>query len=428
MQCEYDRWFYHGNTLDQLPSVTRDRMGDPHPSAGPKLVLNTTSLLTGERVAFSREPLSSLKEVKGVNKNILALSRIVGASSGVPVLFPPTPVLGDLLVDGGVSDNQGIEALLEEKCNILLVSDASGQMEPVHSLSSKESSVFGRVNEILQFQVRTKLLDRLVAWKQQEENRWFAFVHLFLNLKDRAPEVPRVPSEYIPGIARTRTDLDQFSFVEREALMYHGYTLIDAQLQKYCGPVVERIPRAETGLPPMRTAPLFSKAAAGEADLKVEERRRSRIQKELALAATKMLLVRSLQKYPGKTAQAFLVGAAPMLALSASLFLRFKDSVLPSLASALGNWLAGAIPAPALSFLDSFLEGGNLPTVTTIAGAVGLLLGYIILLALPLYVSSFTWYLATRSASVKADRQTYRQLSAGKDPSPSWPSDAEERS
>ena len=32
------------------------------------------------------------------------------------------------LVDGGVHDNQGIASLLEQDCNVILVSDASGQM------------------------------------------------------------------------------------------------------------------------------------------------------------------------------------------------------------------------------------------------------------------------------------------------------------
>src|SRR5215217_5316804 len=64
----------------------------------------------------------------------LRLGYAVAASSCVPGLFEPFP-LKDLypsrvvrLVDGGVHDNQGIGALIEQDCNVLLVSDASGQM------------------------------------------------------------------------------------------------------------------------------------------------------------------------------------------------------------------------------------------------------------------------------------------------------------
>ena len=60
IQAEYDRWFYDGNTLDQFPSLTPDQVaGKGSTIHGPNLVLNTTSLLTGERVGFSRVPIIS---------------------------------------------------------------------------------------------------------------------------------------------------------------------------------------------------------------------------------------------------------------------------------------------------------------------------------------------------------------------------------
>ena len=149
IQKEYDEWFYDGNTLDQLPPVTQgDRQEPLSVVAGPKLILNTTSLMTGERIGFSRVPVSGFNELKTVNKNVLMLSRIVGASACVPGLFPPVSVSGDLLVDGGVSDNQGVEGLLENGCDVMLVSDASGQMEQVHSMSSKAIGVVARTTAI----------------------------------------------------------------------------------------------------------------------------------------------------------------------------------------------------------------------------------------------------------------------------------------
>ena len=122
-------------------------------------------------------------------------------------------------------------------------------------------------SSVMQYQSRQKLIRALLVWKAQGgrgkaneqsasggeqesgnapggadmcepivgrntvEKRNFAFVHLFLNLKDRCLG-DRLPSEYIPALGRIRTDLDQFSYIEREALMYHGYTLIDAQLKR----------------------------------------------------------------------------------------------------------------------------------------------------------------------------------------------------
>ena len=115
MQKEYDKWFYHDETLDHLPAAAlpHDKTSsevekDSLILTGPKVVLNTTSLLTGERKGFERKSASRIRELNRVNQNILKLSRVVGASSGVPGLFPPTTILGDKLVDGGVADNQGI--------------------------------------------------------------------------------------------------------------------------------------------------------------------------------------------------------------------------------------------------------------------------------------------------------------------------------
>ena len=178
---EYDRWFYRDETLDHMPSVAlpHDKTSSEaeKPSlvfTGPTVVLNTTSLLTGERKGFKREPTSRIRELNRANENILKLSRVVGASSGVPGLFPPTTILGDKLVDGGVADNQGIDVLVSldriltddedssasdhDDFDVLLVSDASGHMEPVHRLRDRAFIVMNRTISIFQFQIRRKML------------------------------------------------------------------------------------------------------------------------------------------------------------------------------------------------------------------------------------------------------------------------------
>lgn len=369
MQKEFDKWFYHGAPLDQLPAVTL-----PHDKAcsqveqsslvvtGPTVVLNTTSLHTGERKGFKREPVSSLNELHHVNHNVLKLSRVVGASSAVPGLFPPTTISGDKLVDGGLSDNQGIDALVSldrvldhfldshdsgggnqdrardkrerkvgtsckessaadrEDFDILLVSDASGQMEQEHRVGFWSVTVLLRAVSIFQFQLRRKILRILRWWKkstgcrscQQEKDadcevrrcREFAFVHLFLNLKDR-PDTPRVPSEYIPALGRIRTDLDQFSPIEREALMYHGYTLIDAQIKKYCGKLKSLIKCDKSdGFPKLEQPPLFRDCKGSDQSAKPcagETRLRKRVKAVLEAGSSRVFLFRSWRKYPTKS-------------------------------------------------------------------------------------------------------------------------------
>ena len=325
IQKEYDRWFYHDETLDHMPSVAL-----PHDTTspdvkktslvftGPTVVLNTTSLLTGERKGFKREPTSRIRELNRANENTLKLSRVVGASSGVPGLFPPTTILGDKLVDGGVADNQGIDVLVSldriltddedssasghDDFDVLLVSDASGHMEPVHRLRDRAFIVMNRTISIFQFQIRRKMLKILRLWQNGDgHDREFAFVHLFLNLKDRVNAPPRVPSEYIPALGRIRTDLDQFSFIEREALMYHGYTLIDAQIQEHCkklknfiGNETDRVPKLEPPLFRDRENPDEATEQYGS-----ESKLRKRVKDVLTTGSAPMFLVRSFGSIPG---------------------------------------------------------------------------------------------------------------------------------
>ena len=344
MQKEYDKRFYHDKTLDHLPAVTlRDNDARPEKEkvplflTGPEVILNATSLLTGERKSFKREPVSRMQELHRVNQNTLKLSRVVGASSGVPGVFPPTPICGNKLVDGGVADNQGLDALIsldnlldddkndtsdcDDKKNVesnsdcdkndtracddfdvLLVSDASGQMEPVHRQSNWSLKVLSRVVTIFQFQLRKKILRLLRFWERSNGScREFAFVHLFLNLKGRKNK-PRVPSEYIPALGGIRTDLDQFSFIEREVLMYHGYTLIDAQIRKYCKKLKACICKKTGSIPKLSKPPLFGADCSDHTTECVSEpKRRKRVQNVLEAGSSHSFLNRSRRKYRWKS-------------------------------------------------------------------------------------------------------------------------------
>ena len=356
MQKEFDNWFYHDATLDDLPNVPLPH--DRHELAGPTVVLNATSLLTGNRVGFERKPVSRLAELQRQNRNVLKLSRVVGASSGVPGVFAPTTILGDKLVDGGVADNQGLDALVNldrlvdrfldgqiggkgtqspkgEKCrrddenpcneeampdpkdfDFLLVSDASRQMEVKHRPGIRTVTVLSRVMSIFQFQLRRRLL-RMLRWRERSAHcrsdrkechtvckcRGFAFVHLLLNLKGRPCNPPRVPCEYIPELGRIRTDLDQFSPIEREALMYHGYTLIDSQIKKSCKRLLQSS-SSKANRSSWQTPPLFLDGtdSSGSADKCMSETKvRKRVKEVLAAGSVRLFIVRSWRKYRWKS-------------------------------------------------------------------------------------------------------------------------------
>ena len=408
IQTEYDKWLYHNDTLDELPSVTPDE-GEPRTGViyGPKLILNTTSLISGERVSFSREPVSKFMQMSKVNKNVLPLSRVVGASSCVPGLFPPTTIAGDVLVDGGVSDNQGIEGLIEEggDCDVMIVSDASGQMEEVDSISTGEVTVLSRVNDVLQFQVRAKTLELLLAWKRELPSREFAFTHLFLNLKDRV-QSDRLPSEYIPGVARIRTDLDQFSYIETEALMYHGYTLVDAQLDEYCQSLHKPVK-------PLDIPPLFRAQTADPVA------RREIIRTDLKAGAQNVYLLRCAQKYHRMWAVLGFGATVGIAIVAAVLGVSLKP--LHAAQDLIGRMVYGLIPSAVAHPLDQLLQVLGLTTLSDIVKGIAGILALAAFLAISLYVVSFPVYAWVRAYSLRLDRMRYKNIT-GEEWSTHWKS------
>ena len=90
----------------------------------------------------------------------MRLGHAVAASACVPGVLEPL-VLPDLfpdftvrLVDGGVFDNQGTAALLDQNCTVVLVSDASGQMGDDKKSSESAVSVSFRTTSVLQARLR----------------------------------------------------------------------------------------------------------------------------------------------------------------------------------------------------------------------------------------------------------------------------------
>lgn len=278
----YEHWLFSSVKDDQhstKPRCLRDLIVAPfgdadfRPRSGnwrrlakvPNLMLNTTSLnsghnwhftarwmgeppgLTGDeidmnsryrRVYYEQAPTKALKDYP--------LACAVAASSCVPVMFEPLPVQGLYgaqtvrLVDGGVHDNQGMGALQDDDCEVILCSDASGQMgsepEPVNSMMG----VFARTETILQDRVRGSQYREVHARANSGALKGLFFVHMRQGLQESAvnytgsgdPEAPApatgctaygVDRELARQLAAVRTDLDSFSEVECCALMAAGY-------------------------------------------------------------------------------------------------------------------------------------------------------------------------------------------------------------
>lgn len=475
IQREYDQFLFRFHPLDQLPSVTDDDAGCDY-LAGPRLVINTTSLLTGERKGFSRIPVSGISEMQKPNTNVLLLSRVVGASAGVPGLFPPTPILGDSYVDGGVSDNQGLDGLLDDGRRIentspdlspttnataairdydcIIVSDASGQLEPVHEIGRRSAKVLPRTFSIFQHELRNKTIRRLIAWRRGEEThvsgpttgradppeggstngnrdapcpREFAYTHLFLNLKQRmvrsTPEAyrvtKRVPSEYIQALGRIRTDLDQFSFVEREALMYHGYTTIDAQLRRWCPALLKHYHVTDTSACELRTAPLFTDQTPddekSEGIVSREGRKRARILNELEAGSQPVFLFRSFLKYRLRSLIVYIATlGAPLIAVYSVLSQPAVTGWLEnSLGAQLELWWNSSSPRWLYGWFERLGGSVKLPFTTK---------GFALVAALALsgYLLLWVTFVVMRHLTLAWDRTVYKELTTS-EPSSVWP-------
>ncbi|HYJ88286.1 MAG TPA: patatin-like phospholipase family protein [Pyrinomonadaceae bacterium] len=245
----------------------------------PILVLNAATLNTGHSWQFTASwmgeaPAGIDAEIDG-NERLrrmyyqeapkefqqIRLGEAVGASAAVPGLFEPLsfdnlyPDRIIRLVDGGVCDNQGVASLLEQDCRVLLVSDASGQME---SQAATSRSIFGvllRTNSIFQARIREAEYHDLKGRRRSGLLRGFMFVHLKGDLEVDpidwigcldpydASDDARPPSRRGPltsyGIAKDiqellsgiRTDLDSFSEAEAYALMTSAYRMTEYQFK-----------------------------------------------------------------------------------------------------------------------------------------------------------------------------------------------------
>lgn len=286
----YDRYLYKPIWKERHGERARKRWGaerqielrellihplDPGATA-PKILINATSLNTGHNWRFEPEqmgePLPDDERTRRVIADVDGNERLaqayfeatgeepavpesqvdfplglaVAASACVPTLFHPLAI-SDMydgirvqLVDGGVHDNQGVQALIDEDCTHLIVSDASGQMRDVANPATRIPAVGGRSMSIYGDRIRDEQLIRVA-----EHARPHALLHLRKGLvpatrwagSGRSPDFDRigkvrcgdfgVADEAQEALARVRTDLDAFSDAEAYSLMLDGYLMTD---------------------------------------------------------------------------------------------------------------------------------------------------------------------------------------------------------
>ena len=98
---EFEKRFFSPNLcLEDLP------VQSPSRHSSPRILINTTSLISGFRVVFSRESDTGLEaQIAKLDPNEIPRAQVVGASAAVPGLFKPLQIGNEILADGGVVDN-----------------------------------------------------------------------------------------------------------------------------------------------------------------------------------------------------------------------------------------------------------------------------------------------------------------------------------
>ena len=242
----------------------------------PALVLNATSVNTGHGWQFTptwmgeapwavhdaadavpRLEWAAYDPARGWQ---MTLGRAVAASACVPGIFEPLIVdaqydrpLTLRLVDGGVFDNQGTVSLLALSCNVLIVSDAAGQLmlepEPGTGLSGLGQHAMRSLDTVME-RVRQVNYGDLSARRLSGLVRSVMYLHMkagldadlirlkFSNVPYDVHRSTLTPSgvrrDFQQALAEVRTDLDAFSTEESRGLMACGYQMatkaFDAQL------------------------------------------------------------------------------------------------------------------------------------------------------------------------------------------------------
>ncbi|MGA2135998.1 MAG: patatin-like phospholipase family protein [Bryobacteraceae bacterium] len=236
------------------------------PHKVPALVINATTVNTGHAWQFTptwmgESPWAVYPSADSVPRLEwstyspadgweMEVGRAVAASACVPFVFAPLRIdtaydgVQVQLVDGGVHDNQGTVSLLALNCNVLLVSDASGQL----LFESGPAAGLGGIKDYAQRSMDT-LMERIRLANYADLSarvrtgllRGMMFLHMKdgldanvkrLRFSKESYDVERtqlspcgVLKTFQKALAELRTDLDDFTEDESLSLMACGYQM-----------------------------------------------------------------------------------------------------------------------------------------------------------------------------------------------------------
>jgi predicted acylesterase/phospholipase RssA len=221
----------------------------------PVLVLNATDLRHGTAAAFVggsylpdvREPELEDGTPTSIDVGPFSLARAVACSAAFPALFPARDLsakdfaqprrkweAGASLTDGGVYDNLGIQFFLGSRGKApqtYYVSDAGAPFDYVAGLGRTVLSRATRVTDVQMNLLRTAIIedvaDAAVPVRQISIGDE-PLTRQDIGRQDLIAGIP--PREIVRRLQLIRTDLDEFTELEIDLLIRHGFTVAYREL------------------------------------------------------------------------------------------------------------------------------------------------------------------------------------------------------
>lgn len=244
-----------------------------------RIVLNACNLNNGARFRFDNTDFGDYKIGYSYEVDHLPISLAVTASACFPGLFSPikmdlrnykfflrtkqkedssspnTPPDFVSLSDGGIFDNLGYYSLTNEiergKNAFVLISDAANRFQ-TDNADYRFFSALLRIKDVLMEQVcnrdRNIIMGKLLggSWsglyfKMENSCRWFRE-----SLPQKGASLSDMPilgwsDSIVSRIGQIRTDLDQFSDAEINALVHHGETVSETVFARWHNDIYKKI-------------------------------------------------------------------------------------------------------------------------------------------------------------------------------------------
>jgi predicted acylesterase/phospholipase RssA len=220
------------------------------PATGPRLLLGTTAVNSGQRIVYGREHVREMHEqIEQPETHPLSLAAAVSGALATPGTWRPVPVGSELLADGAMADNQGVETLLDyfslsiPTRNTLAPTlrqedDDDSPIVFILCDGSRQAAEFAKPSPsdayaIMHAESRRRMLTWLVDGEGTGPFETLVLAHRGMALPEDKVD-GAIPEGLIAALAGLPDDLGRVGRLERDLLVYQGYLLMATQVEALC--------------------------------------------------------------------------------------------------------------------------------------------------------------------------------------------------